>query len=383
MDTHTKFGYVHCWIMQGWALWVLKKIIQNDIKNNPSLQPDAIRIFTLISDRKSINIDNKNIQIVWALPQWIENIFLRSYNKKPPVLRLFFDYRNLFFFYPLCLKVLSNKIRNRHTTQLTISSFAIAKNIDEDLTKNAVLYIHSPMQYIRTHSIEYQQKMQSWKKIIFNSIRWYIKKRDLLPRTYKHIIANSEYTKQQVDKIYWVQVDNISYPPIHQSFINQPFAQPQDVSDYYIFVWRISYLIKEVDITIRLFNKIGKKLYIVGDWPDLEKAKKIAWPTITFFPRTNTVWDLVDLVRLSRWFVNLTHESFGMVTIEALCLWVPVFGYDYGWSKELVWPDSWILVPNKKQATLITYFETFTKTQRNRDISKNTAVQLLQDHMMK
>ena len=68
-----------------------------------------------------------------------------------------FDYRNLIVFYPLFMKILSRKIKKRKPDEVQISSFAIAKNIDP-IEVPTSLYLHSPMQYIRSHYEEYLGK---------------------------------------------------------------------------------------------------------------------------------------------------------------------------------------------------------------------------------
>lgn len=68
-----------------------------------------------------------------------------------------FDYRNLIVFYPLFMKILSRKIKKRKPDEVQISSFAIAKNI-EQIGVPTSLYLHSPMQYIRSHYEEYLGK---------------------------------------------------------------------------------------------------------------------------------------------------------------------------------------------------------------------------------
>ncbi|HCY21227.1 TPA: hypothetical protein DIC40_05255 [Patescibacteria group bacterium] len=68
------------------------------------------------------------------------------------------------FFYPLLMKIISRKIKRYKPNKILISSFAIAKNIQQCKTISkenidTTLYLHSPMQYIRSHSQEYQQKL--------------------------------------------------------------------------------------------------------------------------------------------------------------------------------------------------------------------------------
>jgi galactitol-specific phosphotransferase system IIB component len=86
------------------------------------------------------------------------------------------------FFYPSLMRVLSKKIKKYlsdhdknlkktdffdartiptrdNRNHILISSFAIAKNITPISGVPMTLYLHSPMQYIRTHYDEYKEKL--------------------------------------------------------------------------------------------------------------------------------------------------------------------------------------------------------------------------------
>jgi hypothetical protein len=63
------------------------------------------------------------------------------------------------FFYPSLMRVLSKKIKKFRPDHILISSFAIAKNITPISGVPMTLYLHSPMQYIRTHYDEYKEKL--------------------------------------------------------------------------------------------------------------------------------------------------------------------------------------------------------------------------------
>jgi glycosyltransferase involved in cell wall biosynthesis len=60
--------------------------------------------------------------------------------------------------------------------------------------------------------------------------------------------------------------------------------------------------------------------------------------------------------------INLTKESYGIGTVEALLLGVPVFGYSEGATAELVDEDCGILVKDKEHHTLVEEFKKFIST---------------------
>lgn len=149
-----KFAFVHCRIQPGGALNVLKDLIdeQKNVKH--------AQVFTIFSDSNKLTTKKQSLKIVTALPTWVNTLFLRCSKKNIPVLSRLFDYRNLMAFYPSLMKVLSKKIQKYNPDHIVISSFAVAKNITPISGVKMTLYLHSPMQYIRTHYDEYKEKLQ-------------------------------------------------------------------------------------------------------------------------------------------------------------------------------------------------------------------------------
>jgi glycosyltransferase involved in cell wall biosynthesis len=75
--------------------------------------------------------------------------------------------------------------------------------------------------------------------------------------------------------------------------------------------------------------------------------------------------------------INLTKESFGMGTAEALLMGVPVIWYADGATPELVDEESGILLEKKSVKNLISALETFQTTHWDRKtISENIRAKL-------
>jgi glycosyltransferase involved in cell wall biosynthesis len=70
--------------------------------------------------------------------------------------------------------------------------------------------------------------------------------------------------------------------------------------------------------------------------------------------------------------INLTKESFGMGTVEALLMGVPVIGFKEGATPELVDKKSGILIEKKTIKNLISAVEEFqTKHRERKQISES------------
>jgi len=339
-----RLAVVHCWIAQWWALNVLEDLI---FEKQKTYKTDKIHIFTMHSKQAKLN----NIKITTAIPKRLNRV----------------DHRLRMPFYPIIMKYLSYKIRRYKPDEILISSFAIAKNIDQ--FKNAKLYLHSPMQYIWSHYDEYINKFSWIKKIIYKIVSRYLRKRDIKFTKYSEVRANSNYTKDLAKKIYDISA-KVSYPKVDKDFFEQTIIDKPN--DYFVFVGRLVNFVRETDKIIKLFNKTGKNLILMWSWPDEEYLKSIANSNCVFIWWIENKQEKIKIIQKSRWLINLTKESFGIWTAEALLLWVPVFGYNDWASPELVDDKSGILVDHKELKHLESKFQIFESTNRDRQyISEN------------
>ncbi len=351
--------------------WGVLNVFQDMIESENFSQA---KIFTVFSDRNVLETSKWNIEIVTALPSWLNKLFLK-FSKKWWLLWSILDYRNLMFFYIPLMKILSNKIQKYTPPKVIISSFAIAKNLDFcklDYTGvfNPVtsLYLHSPMQYIRSHYQEYTKKLTWYKLKIFQKITPKLRKRDKLFTKYDNVFANSHYTAQLAKEIYNIDC-KIKYPKIDGNFLSA--SVNISPNNYYIYAGRLVKFVKELDKIIHLFNEIQQPLLIMWSGPDEEYLKSIAKGNIIFIWRIQDPAEKMKIIQNAKWLINITKESFGICTAESLLLWVPVFAYHDWASVELVDAESWILCPDKHQKTLVRCFYEFMQKDRDRQKIQN------------
>ena len=352
--------------MPGWVVNVFQDMIEKE-------EYSEAKVFTLFSDRSEVSVWEKKLQVVTALPKWLNKIFLYFSKHTIKILSSLFDYRNLMIFYPLCMKILSRKIRKYNPEKIIISSFAIAKNISVPNIKNK-LYLHSPMQYIRSHYDEYAHKLSWFKLALFKTITPRLRRRDKKFTQFNEVEFNSQYTAKLAKELYWISW-KVVYPKIDSVFdFAKVVLQP---NNYYIYVWRTVKFVKEVDKIIKLFNEIKEPLLIMWSGPDEIYLQSIAWDNIVFIWRINNSEEKMKIISESKWLINITKESFWICTMEALLCWVPVFWFNDGASVELVDSESWILVPDKKHETLVSHFKVFAEKQWDREKIQNRARNLM------
>ncbi len=356
-----KIAFVHDWIV---TIWWAEKVLQDLIQEETFSQAE---IFCIFGNKSYFKVNEKEIKINPV----ISNNFI--INK--------IWYRNLMPIFPLLAWMLSRKIKKYNPEKIVISSFAVAKNIYA--TKNiqtscplkkffcknnkakpyTKLYLHSPMQYIRSSYDEYINKLSIIKKNIYKIVAKYLRIWDKKFNKFDEVYFNSQYTAQVANDIYWIRWE-IKHPKLRQIFIQTPVKT--SFEKYYIYVWRLVSFSREVDKVIQLFNENNEHLIIVWSWPDeIELKVKAKWKIIF-------VWQIKDdakkinLLQWSSWLINITKESFGIITAESLSLWVPVLWYNDWATPELVDENSWILVNNKTIEELKEWFLKFQNANFDR-----------------
>jgi len=271
---------------------VLKELIDEEKNLKQST------LFTLFADSTSIQTRKHKIPVVTALPRWINQLFLFCSTHHIFLLSRLLDYRNLMFFYPFLMRILSRKIKRYSPDRIIISSFAIAKNITPVSGVPMTLYLHSPMQYIWSHYEEYKSKLRGIKGRLFRRVARKLRKRDLQYSKFDTIYANSPYTADLAKKLYAMPHITIRYPAIDQAFFDAPVIDEQ--LPYVVYVGRLVNFVREADLIIRLFNELGLPLIMMGSGPDEAYLRSIAKSNIIFVGWIKDVQEKIQIIGQAR-----------------------------------------------------------------------------------
>lgn len=366
---NNKIAFVHDRIVhEGWGESVLQTLIHES-------QFSQGKIFVLFSTYKKRN----NLEVVTALPKRTNSIFSYFTKHKIFFFSKLFDYRNLMFWFPWLCRLLRKKIQKYDPDNLIISSFAAVKNIilpiqEDPLSKKTLLYLHSPMQYIRENYEDNIKKLTFPIKQFYKIAAKYLRPRDRKPRQYQIAHCNSEYTAKLAKQLYNIDCE-VRYPKVDKAFFEEPITK--NPKDYFIFVGRVQRYVREIDKIINLYNKFHLPLIVMWDGPDMAYAQQIAWETIVFVWQIHSPEDKIQIIKNARGMINLAKESCWIATMEALSLWVPIFWFNAGWTKELVDETTGILCDSKDEKTLEETMHMFLAKQFNREqIAKATREKL-------
>jgi len=150
------------------------------------------------------------------------------------------------------------------------------------------------------------------------------------------MVAISTAVRKRIKKYYY-RDSQVIYPPVDtQVFKKASGKLPRwtNRSEYFLVVSRLVPY-KKADLVIRAFNLLGLPLVVVGIGSQKRFLKRIAKSNIKF---TGFVNDrrLVELYKGARALIYPQVEDFGMTSVEAQALGVPVIALKKGGAQDTV-----------------------------------------------
>ena len=204
------------------------------------------------------------------------------------------------------------------------------KGVVTGLNATHICYCHSPMRYLWDGHSAYLRGMSPLMRTIFGLASHYVRNWDYsAAQRVDYFIANSNYVARRIWK-YYRRNSAIIHPPINtsQSFL----ASKQE--DYYLAVGRLVPY-KRTDILVDACGKLGRKLVIVGDGPEMKRLQKRSVKNIEFLGEADES-QLRNIYAQCRALLFAADEDFGMVPLEAQSFGRPVIAYGKGGSLETV-----------------------------------------------
>ena len=196
-----------------------------------------------------------------------------------------------------------------------------------------VCYMLTPTRYLWSHYESYFKgsTFKGLTKPIVNYLRWWDEVASKRP---DKIIAISTEVKRRIKK-YYDRDSEIIFPPVNSpevALVNHPRG-----GIYYLYVGRlVGY--KKVDLLIETFNDLGLPLVVVGIGAELSKLKRKAHNNIKFLCQV-TDKELVKIYQGAKALIMPQIEDFGITSVEAQGIGVPVIAYNKGGAMDTVIPN--------------------------------------------
>ncbi|MBP7058554.1 glycosyltransferase [Candidatus Gracilibacteria bacterium] len=214
------------------------------------------------------------------------------------------------------------------------SSNAYVHGILTPSTCKHICYCHSPMRYVWDYAHEYldEQKLSGFKRWMTEKLIYKVRLWDQAAADRAdYYVANSEHVRKRIKKYYRTDAE-VLYPPVDVS----RFKVNGSHLEYYLIVQALTPF-KKIDRVIQLFNKIGKRLVVIGSGAQYEYLKSIAGPNIDLLGRKDDE-TVAEFMKNCRGYIHACEEDFGIATVEAMACGKPVLAYGKGGALETVIP---------------------------------------------
>jgi glycosyltransferase involved in cell wall biosynthesis len=146
-----------------------------------------------------------------------------------------------------------------------------------------------------------------------------------------HFIAISHHVADRIRRRYGREAEVI-YPPVQTA----RFHIAERTDDYYLVAGAFAPY-KRIDLTIEVFNRLRRRLVIVGDGQESRRLRRMAGPTIEFLGWRSDP-EVAELLSRCRALVFPGEEDFGILPVEAMACGRPVIAYGKGGVTETVIP---------------------------------------------
>jgi glycosyltransferase involved in cell wall biosynthesis len=212
------------------------------------------------------------------------------------------------------------------------TSHCVAKGAQARVGGLHICYCHTPMRYVWEMYDEYfgPGKADRFTRAAMAAVAPWLRRWDVKTASrVDHYIANSENVRRRI-RAHYHRDAAVIFPPVDTDH----FGLSESAADYYLIV---SALVpyKKVDLAVEAFNRMGKRLVIVGKGPEEDRLKAIAGPGIEFLGWKSDD-DLKGLYAGCRALIFPGEEDFGIVPLEAMACGKPVAAYGKGGALETV-----------------------------------------------
>ncbi|MFT7184392.1 MAG: glycosyltransferase involved in cell wall biosynthesis [Oceanicoccus sp.] len=296
-----KIAFVHDFLLRlGGAEGVLKVLMD--------LYPEA-PVYTLLYDKKKLEHIFPEDRVITSGLQKFPR-FLPGMHK---------------FLFPFMPSAIESFDLSEYDVVISSSS-AYSHGIITNLDTTHICYYHSPMRYAWDYTHEYlkEQNLGAIGELIASRLLHKVRQWDFLAADRVDVpIANSRTVRNRIRK-YYRQESQIIHPPVDvESFKLTPHHE-----GYFLIVSTLTPY-KKIDLAVELFNRLGKRLVIIGDGPDRARLERMAAENIDFLGYKSDEM-VKEYMQNCRAFIFPGEEDFGMAPVEAMACGKPVLAYGKG-----------------------------------------------------
>lgn len=269
-------------------------------------------IYTLIHNRRAIS---STINSHPVHTSWLQHL--------PGIPRY---YRHLLPFFPSAME----HFKPVPADLLISTSHCVAKNIRPRPPAAHLCYCFTPMRYAWLFQDEYLGR-RSLKRLLARPVLAWLRSHDRATAAHvTRFVAISRHVQKRIQDFYGLNAD-VVYPPVELDRWT-PDLRPPDSYDL-----AASALVpyKRLDIAVRAYTRLNRRLKIVGVGSERPALQRMAGPSVEFLGWRSDE-ELLELYRRCHCLVFPGEEDFGIVPLEAQACGRPVVAYARGGALETV-----------------------------------------------
>jgi glycosyltransferase involved in cell wall biosynthesis len=218
------------------------------------------------------------------------------------------------------------------------SSYAFAHHMRAANDAPQVCYCHSPLRFAWSMTEAYGDR---WARgdlaaRAFGGFAAGMRAADRrASRRVARYLTQSPFTAEQIQRFYGREAHVVGAPIACDRFT--PSGRPAD--DYFLFVGRIVEPYKRLGITIEAFRRLGRRLVVAGDGPDLAELRRMAPANVTFTGHLRDT-EVAELMRNCQATIFPSRDDFGLIPLEVNACGRPVLAYADGGALHTVVPGT-------------------------------------------
>ena len=184
-------------------------------------------------------------------------------------------------------------------------------------------YCFTPMRYVWDLEDAYAEGAGALTRLVLPPLAAALRRWDRRTDGVDEFVAISSHIADRIHRVYGRRAEVI-HPPVECARF-----RPSDIVDDYYLVVSALVPYKRVDLAVRAASRLGRRLVIVGQGPELKRLRAMAGPEVSFLGWRSDA-EVAELYARCRAVLFTAVEDYGIVPLEAAAAGRPTIALGRG-----------------------------------------------------